>query len=403
MAARVVEVAGRQWVAGLDWSSFEDIPTKEELRGDANRLFPSEDESDVAWCALRVGETAIQGGFCRPVEGIKSPRKLYSLAAMLADSREQPWLGIFNLGNGLWWYVAVRDHHAILPDGDVIGGQEEILAVREHHSGYADWNYIEGDLDVLANVIGEIDARPTPLRSLSEKRNWKLPLVGTALALSLAVGGAYWWKEKKAQEERERVEAMERMRAQLAANKKPQALPLPPSPLLTTPSADKVLSGCGSAVRSLPLSTYGWSLESFSCSVSAATVVWFRDVGATVILRPEGDLASSGDRITQSIPLGLELHGEDDSIPLKEAELAMRAWAQTANIAADITRPVPVPKLPGVADEQMPPPAPQMQVILNLSIPPFSLDFSRIPGFRINQVKSKETGWEIQGVLYGSR
>jgi hypothetical protein len=397
--AKIVSLNGRQWVAGLSWASFEDFPDKDELQKDADRL-------KAQWYALREGEHAIQAGFCEAIERIKHPRKLYSLAAMLADSREQPWLGIFKIEEGLWWYVAVRDHHAILPNGDIIGGEDEIRAAQNRHSGYTDWKYIEGGIEMLSEFIDQVDEKPTPIKSLAGGNGPTKGQIAAGLATVALIAGAggMWWQHKQAVEERERAEAFARMRAQLTAQKTP--LPPPPSPLLTTVPPEVLLRSCGQTVMSLPLSRYGWMLVNIECNQDAVTAHWERGEGATVIQMPEGVLDINGSKVTQTIPLGLNLKGEDDAIALDKEELALRAWAQMANIPLTIEAPEKKPELPGTQPSEqgaMPPPIPQTKVRLSLPFAPFSLSFTDIRGFRINSLESTATGWTIQGVLYGHR
>lgn len=181
----ILSIVGKQWLAGMTWRSYENIPDKQDLRNDAEQLGHS-------WATVRIGEEAIQAGFCAPIDGMKRPKKLFSLAAMLADSREQPWLGIFKIREGLWWYIAVRDGHAVLPDGDVIGGEEEIRKARDNHAGYGDWKYFEGDIDALTTLIKGIEGKPTPVKSLVTS-NWpRMPTVAAVTIVSLA-GGYLWW------------------------------------------------------------------------------------------------------------------------------------------------------------------------------------------------------------------
>lgn len=65
----------------------------------------------------------------RPVSGLAE--QIYSLAALLADSHKVPWAGAFDLGDGLWWYIAVRDNYGLMPDGDVVGTFEDIQQARQ--------------------------------------------------------------------------------------------------------------------------------------------------------------------------------------------------------------------------------------------------------------------------------
>lgn len=397
--ANIISINGRQWLAGMAWCSFEDAPSKDELKEDASRL-----KSD--WYAVRIGENAIQSGFCKPIDGLNHPGKVFSLAAMLADSKEQPWLGIFRIADGLWWYIAVRDGNAILPDGDIIGGESEIRAAQERHAGYTDWKYVEGEMELLSDLINEIEAKPTPVKSLTSSNLPLVPIIATAAVLSLLAGGGYaWWHQKQVNEEIERVAAMEKMRAAMASNK-PIAVAAP-SPLLTTPPPDAWLHACGAIISKLPISLYGWTFDLVSCNQTAVNVSWIRQDGATVAKRPEGDLSVEGDKVNQVIQLtNLEQKGTDQSIELVKAQLNMLTWAQSINIPLSLTQNLPPPPLPGAAPkstvaENVPLPAPHTEVKFDLKVSPFSLRFNSIPGLRLTSLKSTSNGWTLEGVIYG--
>ncbi|RWA45651.1 hypothetical protein AU476_01045 [Cupriavidus sp. UYMSc13B] len=250
--AGIIQIGKRRWVAGMTWASYEDTPNKVELREDAQRL-------NSTWAAVRIGEDCIQGGFCGAIEGEKVS-KLYSLAAMLADSRKQPWLGIFKIGDGLWWYVAVRDGHAILPDGDVLGGEEETYAARERHSGYTDWNYVEGDLELLESLIKEVEDGPTRIKSLDGKAYLPKILAGTTIALTAVAAGGWWMHNQHEQEAAKQRAAMARMREQMAQAKLNEN-PVVSTPAITLPLPAAFLRSCGDAVT-LPISQYGWLIDS---------------------------------------------------------------------------------------------------------------------------------------------
>ena len=391
---RVVEIGKHRWLAGMTWSSFEDAPNRTELKEDAERL-------GASWVCVRIGEAAIQAGFSTPVENIKRPSKLNSLAAMLADSQEQPWLGIFKITDGVWWYVAVRDGHAILPDGDVIGCEEDILAARERHSGYTDWKYIEGDIDFLEELIQGIDAKRTPIRSLSGGNLPATPLIVSSIALvSALVGGYWWWDQQQQVQEQERVIAMAKMRAQLSAGNPPA---LVASPLLTTPQPNDWLSACNNILAVLPLSQYGWALDQVACGASFSMVRWVRGEGATVANKPEGNLSPQGNTVDQIIPfIDLNVQGKNDAINFSEAKIALQAWAQSVNFNLVLSEAPIAQLLPGA--EPIPKDsAIQAQVMFKIDMPisPFGLDMSSIPGLRLTSLRLTDQGSTLEGILYG--
>lgn len=380
--AQVIQLGKRRYLAGMRWSSYEKIPSKSELREDAARL-------SASWACVRVGEAAIQAGFCEPVDRLKRPAGLYSLAAIIADSRRQPWLGIFRIDDGRWWYIAVRDGHAILPDGDVIGGEEEIRAARDRHSGYTDWEYIDGDAATLLEHIDAQDMKPTPVRALYGSGLPVAPLAAGAALLCACLGGVVFWKHQQAVA-RQRALVMAQIKAQQEA---------PPSPLLTTPMPNAWLSACGQVILALPLSRSGWSLDQVACLAESVTVHWVRSSGATVAQRPQGSVSPPGDAVDQAIPLVLAKSGQEDAVPLAEAKLLLQAWAQAAGFALTITE--PPPPLPGAQPApSQPPPRPQTLISLESPISPFGLDV-RSPGLRLTKLTSAGSGWRVEGILYG--
>jgi hypothetical protein len=392
--AHIINVNGRNWVAGMSWASFDEEPDKDELSKDASRL-----KSD--WYTVRIGQSAIQAGFCPAIDGVKKPRKLYSLAAMLADSAEQPWMGIFNISEGLWWFVAVRDRHAILPNGDFVGGEQEIKALRDSLSGYTDWKYLDGDLEALSKFISGVKEKPTPVKATSGNNTSPVIYMGV-FSLILAIGGGYyWWHQKQINEARERAVAMEKMRALLFMQETPA--PKAPSPLLTTPSPMAWLNACASIINYLPLSFAGWALAQSTCTSNAVSVSWERREGATVANKPDGELSSDGERIIQTIPLSdLDMHGIDDAKDLQSERVSIFAWGQSANIPVLLSQPPAPVLLPGAKpDPKTPAPIPQIEVKIDTKISPFKLDFSSIPGLRLNKLVSTATGWSLEGTLYG--
>lgn len=393
MTAQIVQLGKRRWLAGMEWRSFEEVPTKAELLKDAEGM-------KADWVSVRNGASAIQAGFCAAVEGVAKPVKLNSLAAMLADSREQPWLGIFDLGNGLSWYIAVRDGHAILPDGDVIGNAEAVMAVRESHAGYDDWNYVEGDIELLAELIAEIEAKPTRVKSLVASNLTVVAIAAVTILLAGgAVGGGYWWHHTKQVEEQERLAAMAKMRAQLAGRAVPTEIR---SPLLDLAQPNEWLAACNRSIAVLPLSKRGWELGQVECDGSEAAVRWLNKPGATVRGRPDGNVSAQGDTIDQVIPLnGLVKNSSNDAVDLETAKLVLRGWAQSAGFALRMDAPVPPPALPGASAPPKTAMPATAHVVLEISVSPFGLDMSSLPGFRLNRIKTTDAGWHLEGTIYG--
>lgn len=398
MTARVVKIGKKSWVAGLSWLSCESVPSKAELQKDATHY-------KASWAAIRLGQEAIQGGFCAPIAGVKNPSKLISLAAMMADSQRQPWLGIFKIEEGVWWYVAVRDGHAILPDGDVIGSEAEIRAAQDAHAGLTGWNYVEGDLAYLQELLSQIDAKPTRLKSLTGTGISPNLVAGAVLAaITVAGGTAYWMHAKQQQQDEDaRLAAIHRARV-LAAQKTPLKV------VTTTPAAPAPadwLRACGEILHSRQLSEYGWKLDQVGCDSKAAVVRWIALPGASVAHHPPGVISDQGDSIEQRIDLPtITPRDGSDAVALTEAKLAARAWALVKDHQLSfvtIAQPAPLPGSPAPAPQAVAP----SQVGVSIDMGPSPLQtaiadqLTSLPGLRLLTLKSTETGYHLDGVIYG--
>lgn len=400
-ASRLVSIGKRRWLMGMVWRSYEEKPGKARLREEA-------DELQMDWAVVRVSEEAIQGGFSQSLPGMKRPKNCYSLAAVVADAQPQPWLGIYRIEDGLWWYIAIRDGQAILPDGDIVGGEEEILAARERHAGFGDWTYLEGNLDDLEKLIERARKKPAPVRALRGVPDWVRPAAGAGLAVAVAGAGAWWWHERQLAEIQAQQAAMARMRAKMALHH--AASTVPASPLLTIPNPDAWLRACANAVAGLPLSKDGWVQTGVACAAYSATVDWRRESGATAARRPAGAMDQTGNAVTQTIPLIISPRGQDNAASLPDEKTALLAMLQAMGIepaiqtAATPTAPIALANAPtsktGAA--HMPPAVPQASVSFTLPVSPFSIHWNSLPGFRLLRAAAGKDGqWNIQGVLYG--
>lgn len=390
--AKIISIENKQWVIGLDWNSYAEKPGHDELIDFA-------DKHHYDWAALRVNESVIQAGFCNPIDDIKRPKKIASLAAYLADSHEQPWIGIYQVAEGLWWYLAVRDGHAILPNGDIVGGKEEIREVQESHAGFGDWTFVEGTLENLIERIDETKAKRTNIKSLRFRGPTVKQIACCIAAFAVVTGaGGFYWYQKQVQIEREKQLAEARVRAQLAAGQKIQPAK---SPLLESPTPNSWLSACKDTLYPIQLSQFGWILEKVSCESNAAIVFWKREPGATVADRPAGTVSDDGESILQRIEIeGIPNAVDDDSISLREATLKLRAWAQQAGITLSMKGNTATP-LPGAQANEQVPTTPQTPFSLDTKTSPFGLDFAGLPGVRIKSITTNNDDWHIEGVVYG--
>lgn len=387
--ARIIEAANRQWIAGLVWRSFADRPKLAELREDAKDL-----GADLV--AVRGTSQVIQAGFCPAVEN-STPKRVFSLAAAIAQSQEQPWLGIYQLSDDLWWYLAVRDGQAVLPDGDVVGSYETILEARQRHESYADWKYLKGTLkDDLLPILEEARGSDAlvPVRSVEPVSPWRVIVPGIGVILVIS-GGVWLWHHHLEVEQRQRLEALAAERARILAEQKAV------SPLLSSPAPDVWLSACANAIGPVPVAQDGWVNAGIACGATSATVTWKRDTGATVAERPPGALSADGNSVVQSIAWPALPHGVDDARGLAAADNALYTLLQPLGVQARISAPPAPPRLPGSTDNTKPPPIPAQSVAFTLPVAPFGIAFNQIPGLRLTFVQKKPEGWSVQGMIYG--
>jgi hypothetical protein len=397
--AGIVEIGKDRWLAGMTWLAYETSPSKADLREDAGR-------QNADWVSVRNASDFKQAGFCPAIEGEKL-RKLNSLAAKLAESKQQPWLGIFRIADNLSWYIAVRDNHTILPDGDVLGTDEDMRLAQERHAGYIDWNHVKGDLTDLEAMIKLVDEKSSPIKAISGMPPGQQVAIGAAVATTVLVAGGFlWWKHQQAlAQAHEMAVSMQRERQRLAHfTAAPKAPPPPSLPILPPPSS--WLHACGAALLDLPLSNQAWALTKPSCSQTSASITWLRGEGATLNDHPDCAVSANGDTCVEAIPFtALEAREMDDLLTSVEASVRFRQWTQTVGFKVTLPPAAPPPQpLPG-ADKPAPPAFTQTAVTLDMPISPFSDDVGRaldaIPGLRLSSASMTDTGWSLQGVLYG--
>lgn len=348
MNARVIVIGKKRYLVGLSWRSFDHAQKIGALRETGKTMFPGEQGEPMGaqWYAMRpVSEEIVQAGFCRKPDGEKKPSGLIALAPLVASVQMQPWLGIYKVADGLWWYIAVRDGHTILPEGDAIGDEQFILALREKENWYGDWNYINGQIEDLENLISESEEKPSKVQPLN---GTAIPTqyIAAGVGVAIAAGGALWWMgHQKAQEmERQRQQALARARAEMQHKKGigSQGAKSIPSPLAIEPMPDEWLAACYLSSRAIPVSRDGWVLKSYECDAetNVVTVAWHREDGATATYRPEGAMSPDGDMVSASMPMSKPKQSDSrqNSGDRLDAEReALLAWSQSIGVKATLT------------------------------------------------------------------
>lgn len=370
-APEIISAVGRSWIAGLTWRSFAAYPTLSERREDAQALA-------AEWMVLRHSFDIIQAGFCPALKNRK-PRGLYSLAAAIAEEYPQPWCGIFQLNEKSWWYIAVRDGQAILPDGDVVGSHAKVRTIQKQHESYADWNVHDGKIEDLFPLLefSKKNLSMGKVKSVEPTPVWKA-LAFIFLVLIAIAGGVSLYLEHKHQVHK-------------AAQKAFHNVMFSVSPLERTPAPDDWIQNCLSIVEPLKISENGWLASKASCSGNQATIIWERLNGATVVSRPAGVLSKDGNQVIQTQYFPSMIHGQDIIENYTLEDDALYRLMQPINVQVEIGDPI---YNSGSGFEVQ-------TVNFTLPFEPLNVDLNKVPGLRVDTLDWTESGWTIQGKLYG--
>jgi hypothetical protein len=401
----VVSLGGRTWLLGMRWHSYETVLERQELLEEAESLHAD-------WVARRSGDEVVQVGYCEAATKAW-PSNIFSLAALLADSHKVPWAGAFDLGSGLWWYIAVRDNYGMMPDGDVVGSYEDIVLARQEHASIEDFNHVDGTREDLEKLIARSGGRRTKIESLTGSRFsiTQILITGLVAFVACAGTGAYLYL-KHNRENADNATKIAHARAQLRS----QAVPDLVKMLQASPDPQVWLDACRASVVYVPLWQRGWHLKGLHCEGPSLIVNWERRNSATIAYAPPGVASEDGNSKTETLPLPLPagLQGTVAALPLAEARDRMIEWGQLHNIVITFTRsntPVPPPSTIAKLAGQTPP-APIQSLAVSFGVPaaPFALNFDGLLGLRLNALEptaaangAAVTGssWQLTGVLYG--
>lgn len=404
MSTAIIRLPGdrREYLAGMLWQTHEKKPSQADLRETA--------ATEGRWVVVRRGMATIQSGYCQPLAQ-RSPKGLVSLAAMIADNKPEPWLGVFDLGDGRYWCIAVRENNSILLKGDFVGTYDEVEAVREQVAAIGDWTYVSGALEDIANLL-TASARTHPALVRDAYAN---PMTGPAIKIGIAaaaIGGGLWvWHRHEAHERLLRALALARQRAVLAALASQHSTVLLPWAKLPKPSV--FLDACGRVIDPLPVSQDGWALAKMTCIIRgkqiAAAALWRASAGSTPAQMPAGTLSYDGQTIAGTpITTPAPASGDNHIDHAQAALRALYASAEPMGIKIQISQPQTKAVLPGAAVVNVANTTPwrTLQVTLRAPVPILEMSevgsaFDKIPGFRLTGFRAGITGpWVLTGRLY---
>lgn len=369
--AKVLRIGSRDWLLGMDWVSGDQALSHEALSQMASQL-------GAEWVVKRATVDTRQTGLSPRISGRRHPGRLYSLAATLAECFPPPWSGTFDLGNGLWWYLAVGEGYAVLPDGDVVGELTLVEQVRSRHQPLAKWVSHQGDQDTLRLLMGNL--KPVRVRPLNHWRLGRWQWAGLAFSLLLLFSvGTWWFQYQKTLRQLHDKEKLQQQHEQAVHQGEFQQSPMP----------ENWAQSCQKTLESIPLSRDGWSAGIVTCQGNTVEVNWDWREGALLSRRPEGVLSSSGNRVTQTLLLEpYPEPGSDNRVVLATAVNSLRDWAQAAGLDLSFENLNSTVSTP-------------LRFRLFSPVMPFGFNFDTLPGLRLQRMTSSNEGWEIQGVLYG--
>lgn len=409
-----VGLGGKNFVVGLNWRPLDGKPKRSTLK--ANSAAYGD------WGVVRKTSSGTwQAGFGSPIQG-KKANKYLSLAAMVAESKEAPWRGIFKLSEDVYWYIAVRDSNEIIPNGDVVGTLDEILTVKGDQVNYGNWiedieNGSVDDLDQL--VVGKKANKVMDFGTTDFK-----PYIAAVVVLALLGGGLYY-KHYKDTKEKERLAliAKQKREMELVALRKGGKI----LPWANLPSPTVFLNTCHQMFANTPVSQNGWSLDNWTCEYKGEgekvkgnqniKVVngWVRTYGLAenspgALINNDDTRSTTTDKINLAKVLGIKQKAQDYDTSLKGL------WTLSEKLGVRLSlgdkRPGQV-SLPGMA---APGTATKDTSASVWKETPFTMesDFSPfMDGFNvylennpivyISSVKWEKSKWEITGKLYSKK
>lgn len=391
------------FVAGLSWRHEDAVPKSQVLRAYSREK--------GRWGMVRkTSAGTIQVGFCEPVAGIKSPGQLKSLAAIVADQRPQPWMGLYKLSNDQYWYVAVRDGQEVIPDGDQLGALDDLLRVRDKHLSLGEWNEVEGTIDDLAEMVATTPRHLT-LRDF-QNRPWLPVALASAALVVVGTGALGIWLIHARRDEAERQAMLARQREIAAAQQEHRDAQSKILPWTREPMPSAAFDGCRGAWSTQPLAIGGWKLAAWHCQIQAQGLTiqtdWNR-VGGLAAQSP-GTLGSGAEHASQAVQKNLSFAAPSSlAAPEQMAQRAIWTLAQAHAMGLSL-RAAPAARLLPGSDPAKPVTEPWSvtPATFTLSAPPWlgpSAQFDAVLGLRIEEIawNGDTQQWTVLGTLYALR
>lgn len=281
---RIIQLGNAYYYVGLEWKTV----SKSDNYKYIIKLFDKN-----GYYSIRDSKSGIVNiGYSEKLEG-RSYKKCKSLASDIADAKKEPWLGMFKLDNGLYWFIAVRDNQMIIPNGDVIGTKEEVKKYFDNYLTYGEksWDSViyDGTEADLLKLLTGYGVYVLPVKSSNK-------LIILVIVFLLILLGLYFvFKSHE--------------------NSKPKVF----IPKIFTPKTAKIVRVPGYKLISKPINMYnkcinehaslvnyyGWKPVSLFCTDNNMKVVYKRQYFANADFSPKGNLSLNGNSVTKFINFNL--------------------------------------------------------------------------------------------------
>lgn len=428
----ITTINGKQFVSGLFWQPL----TRPRAYMKEAREIGSREGMDIV--AIRHS-TIMQAGFVAKDQGVL--KGMYSMAASLAGRLGPSWLGVFELDDGTYAFVAVNDG-AIVPGCDMVGDREEVREKLNYIYSFFSWEkvYVPADFDYGGETV-DIKTLLVPGSLQKEHRLKQLTfgltnrelLLGVGAVVAIVIGGVGYMQlqaveEKKARMERIRAEQIRQQQlAELnAKTKREQSVNALAHPWAKLPAADDFISSCVAGINAMPLTINGWVFQSAKCGGNQLAATYGRRGTATVndfISGAKGRFVSEpafleeGESVAVHTELKLMYGGDDVLQPLAPMLSSFTSHFQALDIKLKLTEKPTAPEkpkpLPGQTASQ---PDNEVEVVPDWKTYTFSFDTELAPelaftglngsGVRFTEVAVKlqeETSkltWNVAGEIY---
>ena len=353
---------------------------------------------------------------------------VFSLASHLAAAARArkfavTWAGVFELPNGLYAFISVRED-AILPEGDRIcdaATARDLIAAAiaervEKIIAPLDFSIANAQIESIERFISGARSsfkpdsefriwRPGDKASQSTRR-YALP--AALLIFVCAAGGGWWWWQQ--QQEVDRLRQAELKAKEIAARKGGQSRVIEVSPAWEgRPLGGDYLRACLAAIQPIVKSPAGWTWKETVCDGNKALHSYVKAPGSGRAAQfmnemPEADISDGGNAATKTDRLNLPVAPKEQLLDLDGSKRAFLSKTQESLFNGSLT---------AAQSPQLPPTPPgQTYTAPTWKLRNFTIDgtggrpekFLRaldIPGLRVNRLTvSANMRIKVEGTLY---